>query len=149
LSSLEHVGEVNINSDAVLDCSPIIAIWEGDHHSIPDDKFTCAGKKVSLKKTFPKAALVAISVVIPLLIIITLVLLYIQKRKKAIRSRDAAPPPEYDIALEALPKYSPREDGGSVNDSPREDGGSVNGPGSVQGSESVASTQPLERRNGV
>ena len=76
------------------------------------------------------------SIGIPLVIAV-LVLLYIQ-RKKTTRRLNEAPPPEYDLALEALPKYSPREDGGSVN-----------GPESVQGSESVASTHPLERRNNV
>lgn len=141
MSSLAHVGEVKINSKEILDCSPAITAWEGTQHSIPDDKFYCQGQKVSPKKTFPKAAIVAMmSIGIPL-VIITLVLLYIQKRKKAIRRQNEAPPPEYDVALEALPKlpkYSPREDGGSVN-----------GPESVQGSESVASTHPLERRNNV
>lgn len=137
LSSLAHVGEVKIYSEEILDCSPAIAAWEGAQHSIPDDKFKCNGQKVPPKKTFPKAAIVTMSIGIPL-VIITLVLLYIQKRKKAIRRQNEAPPPDYDVALEALPKYSPREDGGSVN-----------GPENVQGSESVASTHPLERRNNV
>ncbi|OBT84719.1 hypothetical protein VE02_06097 [Pseudogymnoascus sp. 03VT05] len=131
LSSLKDVSKIQIRSEEVLDCSPAIAAWEGAQHSTPDDKFKCAGQKVPREKTFPKAAIVTMSIVIPLVVIITLVLLYIQKRKKAIRRQNGVPPPEYDVALEALPKYSPREDGGSVN-----------GPESVQGSESVASTHP-------
>lgn len=136
MSTVTDLGEVFINSDLDIDCSPAIDAWDLSHNTT--QKFRCTGPVHPPKSKRPLKLGLGIGLGIPAFLVVCYGLYLLNKQNTKVsrelklrKLKHQDTPPEYNMGIP--PKYNPPADGGSEQGlEPTAGTRSVDGGGSVQ-----------------